>query len=108
MNATRSDRAYQNTRRIAAQPDWAWGHRELRRKGVTLSLLWEEYRANYPEGYGYSRFTALHKRIAEAAMCGFIRHRRVQAQPAKHHEIQPHLQGSLVNRHAKVTHLGGL
>ena len=39
--------------------------------------------------------TALHKRIAQAAMCGFIRHRRVQAQPAKHHEIQPHLQGSL-------------
>src|SRR4051812_47053705 len=27
------------------QPDWAWVHRELRRPNVTLSLLWEEYRA---------------------------------------------------------------
>jgi transposase len=38
------------------QPDWAYMHGELRRKGVTLSLLWEEYRAVHPGGYGYSRF----------------------------------------------------
>ena len=38
------------------QPDWAHVHRELRRKGVTLALLWEEYRAVHPDGYGYSRF----------------------------------------------------
>jgi len=56
------DRAYQNTQRIAAQPDWAFIHRELRRKGVTLSLLWEEYRADHPEGYGYSRFCELYTR----------------------------------------------
>jgi transposase len=37
-------------------PDWPALHRELRRPGVTLSLLWEEYRAAHPEGYGYSRF----------------------------------------------------
>jgi transposase len=30
--------------------------RELRRPGVTLQLLWEEYRAIHPAGYGYSRF----------------------------------------------------
>ena len=34
------------------QPDWAAVHRELRRPGVTLQLLWEEHRAAYPEGYG--------------------------------------------------------
>jgi hypothetical protein len=28
-------------------------------------------------------------------MCGFVRHRRMQAQAAKHHEIQPHLQRAL-------------
>jgi transposase len=38
------------------QPDWAAVHRELRRPGVTLQLLWEEYRSTYPEGYGYSRY----------------------------------------------------
>jgi len=37
-------------------------HRELRRKDVTLSLLWKEYRAAHPEGYGYSRFCELHRR----------------------------------------------
>ncbi len=36
-----------------AQTDWAAIHRELRRPGVTLQLLWEEHRAVHPEGYGY-------------------------------------------------------
>ena len=27
---------------------------------MTLMLLWEEYRAQQPEGYGYSRFCDLH------------------------------------------------
>ena len=39
-----------------AQPDFARVHQELRRKGVTLFLLWQEYRERYPEGYSYSRF----------------------------------------------------
>ncbi|MBY6059823.1 IS21 family transposase, partial [Leisingera daeponensis] len=46
--------------RRASQPDWSYVHRELRRKGVTLSLLWEEYRAAHPDGYGYSRFCDLY------------------------------------------------
>jgi len=46
-----------------ALPDWAHIHAELRRKGVTLSLLWEEYRAVHPgDGYGYSRFCELYRR----------------------------------------------
>ena len=51
------------TRRGLVPPDWAAVHRELRRKGVTLSLLWEEYRAAHPgDGYGYSRFCDLYRR----------------------------------------------
>jgi len=42
-------------------PDWTEVHRELRRKGVTLLLLWEEYRARHSDGYGYSRFCELHQ-----------------------------------------------
>jgi len=38
------------------QPDLAYLHRELRKRSVTLMLLWEEYRAVYPDGYGYSQF----------------------------------------------------
>lgn len=41
-------------------PDWSRLHTELRRRGVTLLLLWEEYRAERPDGYGYSRFCALY------------------------------------------------
>src|SRR5210317_200046 len=37
-------------------PDWALVHQELKRKGVTLFLLWQEYRAAHPEGYQYSWF----------------------------------------------------
>lgn len=38
--------------------DWALIHKELRRRGVTLRLLWEEYRQAHGEGYGYSQFCA--------------------------------------------------
>ncbi len=30
--------------------------KELRRAGVTLALLWEEYRGVHPDGFGYSWF----------------------------------------------------
>ena len=43
------------------QPDWPMVHRELRRPGVTLQLLWEEYRAGNRDGYGYSRFCELYR-----------------------------------------------
>jgi transposase len=42
-------------------PDWAWVHRELRRPDVTLALLWEEYRAGAPDGFGYSWFCDLYR-----------------------------------------------
>lgn len=37
-------------------PDFAYIHRELRRTGVTLMLLWQEYKAACPEGFQYSWF----------------------------------------------------
>jgi len=43
------------------QPDWPAMHRELRRSGVTLGLLWEEHRAIHADGYGYSRFCELYR-----------------------------------------------
>ncbi|WP_205587542.1 transposase [Rhizobium jaguaris] len=32
---------------------------ELKRPGVTLLILWEEYRVIHPDGYGYSHFCEL-------------------------------------------------
>jgi transposase len=37
-------------------PDWATVHQELKRKGVTLFLLWQEYKAATPSGLQYSWF----------------------------------------------------
>ena len=33
------------------EPDWTGIHRELKRKHVTLSILWDEYIEHNPEGY---------------------------------------------------------
>src|SRR4029077_1252073 len=43
------------------EPDWASIHRELKRKHVTLSILWDEYVERNPEGYRYSRFCELYR-----------------------------------------------
>jgi len=40
-------------------PDWKYIHAELRRKGVTLQLLWLEYKEAHPDGFQYSRFCDL-------------------------------------------------
>jgi transposase len=37
-------------------PDWTYVHKELRRKSMTLQLLWEEYREANPAGYHYTQF----------------------------------------------------
>ena len=38
------------------QPNWNEIHRELRRKGVTLQLLWMEFKESHPDGYQYTQF----------------------------------------------------
>jgi transposase len=41
------------------EPDWPALVRELKRPGVSLLILWEEYNAVHPQGYSYSRFCEL-------------------------------------------------
>ena len=67
------------------QPAWGEVAKELRRKGVTLELLWHEYREVHPDGYGYSQFCHLFRawqaktdvvmrqdhRAGEKAFCDF-------------------------------------
>jgi transposase len=38
------------------EPDWSHIHAELKRRGVTLALLWQEYRTERAQGYAYSWF----------------------------------------------------
>ena len=50
------------------EPDWSHNHAELKRRGVTLALLWQEYRAEHAQGYAYSwfceRYSDWRKRIS--------------------------------------------
>jgi transposase len=47
--------------RRCPEPDWAAMHRELKRKHVTLSILWDEYIEQHPDGFRYSRFCELYR-----------------------------------------------
>lgn len=42
--------------RHRSMPDWSYVHKELRHKGVTLMLLWQEYKEQHGDGYQYSQF----------------------------------------------------
>ena len=55
-----SRRSKRGHRRIE-EPDWAGVRRELKRKHVTLLILWDEYIAANPGGYSYSRFCELYR-----------------------------------------------
>jgi transposase len=46
-------------------PVWADIHRELARKNVTLMLLWDEYKGQYPDGFQYSHFADLYRAYAK-------------------------------------------
>ena len=48
-----------------ALPDLVAINSELRKKGVTLQLLWEEYRAVNPEGYGRTQFFEIYRQHAK-------------------------------------------
>ena len=41
---------------VRTEPDWSHIHTELKGRGVTLALLWQEYRAEHAQGYAYSWF----------------------------------------------------
>jgi len=44
------------------QPDCNYVHQELRKKGVTLILLWAEYKQDHLDGYQLSQFCEIYKR----------------------------------------------
>ena len=50
--------------RHRARPDCAYIHRERKRDGVTLQLLWEEYAQVHPDGYRYTQFCEIYRQWA--------------------------------------------
>jgi transposase len=49
----------------APMPPMDYLHRELRRKSVTLQLLWYEYKQEHPDGYQYSFFCEQYRNWAK-------------------------------------------
>lgn len=61
------------------EPDFALIARELKRKGVTLTLLWQEYRAAHPDGYGYTWFCERYAAFEHRASATFRNRHRAGA-----------------------------
>jgi len=51
----------ENKKTAYPSPDFGKVHQELKRKGVTLMLLWYEYQQQSPGGYSYSRYCELYQ-----------------------------------------------
>lgn len=49
---------------LRPEPDWALVNREMRRKGATLFLLWQEYKASQPDGFLCSWFCERYRKWA--------------------------------------------
>ena len=43
------------------QLDWQYVYNEMKRKGVTLQLLWYDYKSHHPEGLSYSQYCNLYR-----------------------------------------------
>jgi transposase len=58
-------------------PDWEEVRKELRQKGVTLRLLWIEYKEKYPDGYQYSRYCEYYQRWEKSRVEPSMRNKHV-------------------------------
>jgi transposase len=65
-DGTLEARLYRQPGRPALRPlpDWATVHQELRHPGVTLQLLWQEYKASQLAGLQYSQFCVHYRQWA--------------------------------------------
>lgn len=57
-------------------PDCRHVHAEMQRDGVTLFLLWQEYREGHPDGYRYSQFCELYRRWRKRLQPSMRQHHR--------------------------------
>lgn len=54
---------------VRALPNWSLVQTEMKRKGMTLSLLWDEYKVAHPEGYQYSQYCKLYRDFLDRVDC---------------------------------------
>ena len=53
-------------RKAAIEPDLNYIFHEMKKKNVTLMLLWEEYKRNHPDGIMYTQFCERYRRFKKA------------------------------------------
>ena len=56
LQAINAQKETDNERYKVLSEQFTYFEKELKRKGVTLQLLWQEYKLSHPDGYGYSQF----------------------------------------------------
>lgn len=57
-------------------PDWSYVRAELNKKGVTMTLLWQEYKRAHPDGYRYSRFVERFRQWEGTHTYSMVQHHR--------------------------------
>jgi transposase len=50
-------------------PNWSFLQKEMTKKGVTLALLWDEYKSGDPSGFQYSQFCKLYREFIARIDC---------------------------------------
>src|SRR5450759_4691528 len=61
--------------KVRALPDWEAVRKEMRKKGVTLRLVWMEYFEAHPDGYQYTQYCEYYRRW-----------KKTQVEPSQHRE----------------------
>ncbi len=62
------------------KPDWAVIHKELKRKGVSKFLLWQEYRLEHSNGLAYSTFNQQYRDWCQEQNLSMRQHHRAGEQ----------------------------
>lgn len=48
---------------VCPEPDLMYIHKEIQQKGMTLTILWEEYKEQHPNGLMYTQFCARYRKF---------------------------------------------
>lgn len=70
------------------EPDWPSLVCEMKRPGVNLLVLWDEYRGVQPEGYSYSRFCDLFREF-ERRLSPVMRQEHLAGDKVGHRSASP-------------------
>src|SRR5271165_2016624 len=95
-------------------PDWAEVAAELRKPGVTLQLVWQEYRDRHADGYSYSQFRRRYRahwkldaepRMRRTLLPAQLVRGRLRRDDHDGHRREWRTPSEHIRRHAAILHL---